>query len=122
MVAQRVLSLAQAMNPAIQFDDQPEFRTQKVRHIAGDRRLTTKFPPLETAIAKQRPEVGFSRSELFAKATSATCSVWRLVHPVLTPPHPSRSASHLLPRGEKGDPTYGTRRRSSRGSGRSGWR
>ena len=80
MVAQRVLSLAQSVNPAVQFENQPEFRAKKVRHIARDGRLTTELPSLEAAIAKQRPKAGFSGGCVFAKTASASRSVRRLVH------------------------------------------
>jgi len=101
MIAQGVFSLAQAMNAAVQLDDQLEVKTEEVGDIASERGLTPEFPTFEAAIAEQGPEADLGWRGVGSETTGAARSVWRLMHAFDVPPHPTCSAGHLLPRGEK---------------------
>ena len=79
-VAQRVLSLAQSVNPAVEFENQLKVETEEVGDIAGDRGLTPEFPPFEAAIAQQGPEAGLGWRGVGSETTGAARSVWRLMH------------------------------------------
>ena len=80
MVAQGVFGLAEAMDAAVQLDDQLEVETEEVGDIAGDRGLTPEFPAFEAAIAQQGPEAGLGWRGVGSETTGAARSVWRLMH------------------------------------------
>ena len=99
-VAFSIPGVMKLMNAAVQLYDESNFRAGEVADYATDGRLSPELEIIEAAVAYKAPKYFLGMGEDAPLSTGALRSVRRLPHGG-PPPHPSGSAAHLLPRGEK---------------------